>query len=527
MRKLAFAAALAALLTGGSTALQEPARRVVQQGPARLAAQPAEADPAQIRQALRSPAARADLAANVRGIDINEIDAALAYRQLRANARTRAPADASDEMLRPGRRLNAAQLQALQSAPQRRSASPNGNLAPQATVDPSAIRRATTTTSPTRTPQRVSPNVRAPVTARPTGPGANLAAPPMPYLDVDGFGQDLHAALSNSTNGYVMRMIRGGQTIYTLQWDWAQRPQNGGTGWNPDRRMHIASVSKFITAMALVDLLDREGISVNSPIAPWLPDYWAQGSNIEDITFAHLLTHRSGFSTGGSTSNYSFMRQQVAAGVPFGHPAGNDYENMNFGLARILIATIGGYVNTSYDPGFLMRDPLWDLITLMAYVDYVETRILAPSGVTGAGLVGDSNTAYAYTWTGGNAWLPGDLSDWAGGASWHMSINDVLRIAHRFRRAGSPISRPRATEILQLGFGVDGFWNSPAGRVYHKNGIWRDRSACNGRSEEQSLLLLMPGDMEMALYVNSPVGPSCTFLRDLVQTTYLNNVVDP
>jgi len=527
MKSLALAAAFAALLTAAPAAPQETARRAVQQAPARLAVQTSQPDPAQIRQALRNPDIRANLAANVRGIDINQIDAALAYRQSRGGTTTRPPADASDEMLRPARLLSPAQLQALQTAPQRRSASPTSNLAPQAVLDSSAIRRATTTTSPARTPQRVTPATRAPITNRPTGPGTTLTAPPMPYLDVDGFGQDLHAALSNSTNGYVMRMIRGGQTIYTLQWDWAQRPSNGGNGWNPDRRMHIASVSKFITAMALVDLLDREGIDVNSSIAPWLPDYWTLGSNVQSISFAHLLTNTSGFSTGGSTSDYGFMRQQVAGGVPGPAPAGNDYENMNFGLARILIATIGGYVNTSYDPGFAMRDPLWDLITLMAYVDYVETRIFAPSGVTGAGLVGDNNTAYAYTWTGGNAWLPGDLSDWAGGASWHMSINDVLRIAHRFRRMGSPISQSRASEILQLGLGVDGFWNSPAGRVYHKNGAWRDRSACNGRSEEQSLLLFMPGDMEMALYVNSPVGSNCTFLRSLVQTIYLNNVVEP
>ena len=39
------------------------------------------------------------------------------------------------------------------------------------------------------------------------------------------------------------------------------------------------------------------------------------------------------------------MRQRVAAGFPASQSGDYDYENMNFGLMRILIATIGGYVD--------------------------------------------------------------------------------------------------------------------------------------------------------------------------------------
>lgn len=48
-----------------------------------------------------------------------------------------------------------------------------------------------------------------------------------------------------------------------------------------------------------------------------------------------------------------------------------------------------------------------------------------------------------------------------------------------------------------------------------------------GQRQEQSLLLLLPDNMEMALLVNSPVGANCTFLRGVVQQILLDNIEDP
>src|SRR6478672_7056066 len=93
-------------------------------------------------------------------------------------------------------------------------------------------------------------------------------------FDVDGFGKGLHAALKDSVVGYVMRLRHNGNTIYTLQWNWAKRPDDVGEGWNPDVRMHIASVSKLITGIAMTRLLNKKGISPDTAIKDYLPKYW-------------------------------------------------------------------------------------------------------------------------------------------------------------------------------------------------------------------------------------------------------------
>src|SRR6266702_415792 len=105
-------------------------------------------------------------------------------------------------------------------------------------------------------------------------------------------------------------------------------------------RLHLASVSTFLTAVGLVKLLKSKGISYAAKIINYLPSYWSKGPTVDTVTFRHLLTHTSGFSTGSSASDYAFMKGKVAAGV--GSIGGYDYENMNFGLCRILIPIING-----------------------------------------------------------------------------------------------------------------------------------------------------------------------------------------
>ncbi|MBW4573034.1 MAG: beta-lactamase family protein [Tolypothrix carrinoi HA7290-LM1] len=163
-----------------------------------------------------------------------------------------------------------------------------------------------------------------------------------PKLNVDAFGKAIHNILKDSVTGYMLQLRQNGNLIYNLIWNWAQTPADLRQGWSEDTRMHVASVSKFITAVGLVKVLDSKNISYDSKIINYLPTYWSKGNNIDKITFRHLLTHRSGFSTDSSASDYTFMKSKVAAGVT--QVGSYDYENMNFGLCRILIPIINRHL---------------------------------------------------------------------------------------------------------------------------------------------------------------------------------------
>ena len=340
------------------------------------------------------------------------------------------------------------------------------------------------------------------------------------HLDVVGFGNALHSALKDSTVGYVMRLRENGATIYTLEWNWAKRPTDGGEGWTPSVRMHVASCSKLITAIAMTKLLNDKNISYDAPIISHLPNYWTKGPKVNQITFRQLMTHTSGLNYGvkSSASDYLFMKSQIAAGVP--NIGKYWYQNMNFGLCRILISTINGNIATSAT----LSDANWDFLTIQAYINYVTSHIFTPSGVSGPSPAHAAADALAYQFpvTGGG-WNSGDLSTVLGGAGWHISPDELLNVMGTFRRKGTIMTTQQAQTMLDNGFGIDVIQNTPLGKYYNKNGAWANGNP-PGESEEQSLAYFLPNEMELVVLTNSPVGSPEQFFRTVVTNIYLANI---
>jgi len=345
----------------------------------------------------------------------------------------------------------------------------------------------------------------------------------LPKLNVNAFGQELHAKIKDQVTGYAMQLRKNGAPVYTLIWNWAKTPTDGGQGWKLDTRMHVASVSKYITAVAMVKLLDSKGISLDAKIINYLPAHWVKGPKINQISFRNLLTHTSGFSTGTSSSNYTFMKQNVANGVA--GVGGSDYENMNFGLCRLLLAVINGNIPQNFNAGPL-TDQVWDMVSINAYKNYCQTNIFNPAGVANASFVPlpayKNALAYKFPHNGEKGWNSGDLSSMAGGAAWRLSVDDLLKVMDHVRRRNTILQAGRTQQALDAKLGIDIIKSTPAGNLYSKNGSW----SSGGRSEK-SVIFFMPEGMELVLLVNSKVSANDWSIRGIVQDLYIDNLVDP
>ena len=346
-----------------------------------------------------------------------------------------------------------------------------------------------------------------------------------PKLNLETFGTAAHTILKDNVTGYVLQVRKNGNLVYNLIWNWAQTPSDGSDGWHSTTRMHLASVSKFLTAVGMMKTLDAHGISYDAKISPYLPAYWAEGGKINQITFRQLMTHKSGFSTGTSKSSYDFMKAQVAAGVT--SVGGYDYENMNFGLCRILIPIINGDVDK--DAVFInnaaLNDQAWDAVTLHHYKKYMQDNIFTPAGVTNASFAPlpgvEGAFAYKFPHGGQNGWDSGDLASVAGGAAWRLSTKELLNVMDHVRRKNDIIPAAKAQYLLDAHFGIDQTTNTPAGKIYNKNGSW----SSNGR-REQCVAFFMPDNIEMVVFVNSPIGEENFSLRGLVKDLYINSLTD-
>jgi CubicO group peptidase (beta-lactamase class C family) len=330
-------------------------------------------------------------------------------------------------------------------------------------------------------------------------------------------------ALKDIVAGYVLHIRQNGTLVHVGVWNWAQTPADLGKGWTEDTRMHLASVSKFLTGVGTVKLLDSKGISYDTKIIGYLPTYWNKGPNIGNITFRHLFTHTSGLSTGSSATDYLSMKSVVAAGVS--GVGSYEYANMNFGLCRILIPIINGNIAKSklFSPSYL-NDQFWDLTTINFYKSYMQTKVFTPAGVPNANFVPLASTAnaLAYPFPYGNkkGWNSGDLRTVAGGAGWRLSIKELLNVMNHARRKGTIVSAQKLQYILDNAFGIDQIISTAVGNLYNKNGAW---GTGDGRTE-QCVAYFLPLGMELAVLVDSPIGTTNFSLRGIVKDAYVNSL---
>jgi len=142
-------------------------------------------------------------------------------------------------------------------------------------------------------------------------PVKRLLRPPPPKpedysFDVAGFIQALEEQLTGSVAGYSIRLTENGFPFADADQNWAKQPQDGSQNWTPDTRMHVASLSKIVTAIAMTRLLGEAGIPPSTPIIDYLPGYWVKGPNVDQITFVDLLTHKSGLAWQTTNSRSDF-----------------------------------------------------------------------------------------------------------------------------------------------------------------------------------------------------------------------------
>jgi Beta-lactamase len=352
--------------------------------------------------------------------------------------------------------------------------------------------------------------------------------PPVYTFDVDGFMQALEGQLMDNVAGYSIGLNQNGSRIKQANYGSAKEPQDGGEGWTPDTRMHVASLSKITTAIAMTKLLGDHDIQLNTPIIDYLPAYWVKGPGVPDITFFDLLAHTSGlaYNNSNSRSDFAWMKAQIEVGT---YNLGSySYQNLNYGLCRILLATVNGDVPVDgVFPGWQGSvDCLWDCSTITAYAAYVANEIFGPSEVSGPDFTHDAADALAYDFpVTGHGWNSGDLTYMVGGAGWHMTLNELLAVMGTFRRGGTIVTSDQAQLMLENGLGINATVPTNVGTYYVKYGGWTGQSDY----EEQCEAFFLPLDMELVVLVNSQVkgqmasGPT---LEQWVATAYTNNIVE-
>jgi CubicO group peptidase (beta-lactamase class C family) len=287
----------------------------------------------------------------------------------------------------------------------------------------------------------------------------------------------------------------------------------------PSTKIPVASVSKVVTALAAIRVLAKNNVNLDSGIGGHLPSDWHLDSHVAAITFRQLLSQRSGIKDyGNNDQSYTTLKNfftqpvdptknttcQPASVVNPANPINpNDhnrcYSNYNFGIFRVLLPWIDGFVD---DP------PNRAAKLAAAYIKLVQQHVFEPVGAMGVDAKppasGPQATGYAFSYkypgtTSGYDW--GDSSLGVGGAGWYLSIDDIAKVLYSLNKNdGRILTQTQWQDMQATQLGWDRLTDNSGYRYVEKNGGW----GANGTTISTSIALFGPGVFG-ALFMNSDV----------------------
>jgi hypothetical protein len=229
----------------------------------------------------------------------------------------------------------------------------------------------------------------------------------------------------------------------------------------PDLVTNIASVSKTMTAIAILQLLSKNGLTIDTKISPYLYSDWTKGSNIDQITFQDLLRHASGFSQKNKGAcddgnTYSDLKTLVSTGVDAGDIGNPQYGNCNFALLRELMPALQGQSLNNYPDG-----PQRAQKSSAMYINYVNAYVFQPVGLSTRQCQPPSgnNDILSYPFPAGSD----TGTDWGaiwppltcGAAGWYLSANDIYNVISDLAHGNVLLTKAQKKEMFSNCLGWD------------------------------------------------------------------------
>jgi CubicO group peptidase (beta-lactamase class C family) len=157
--------------------------------------------------------------------------------------------------------------------------------------------------------------------------------------------------------GLALGVVRGDQVVYLMGYGVADPSGQSVTSQTPFR---LASLSKTLTAIAIMQLVEAGQVELDMPVQRYLP--WFRLADAEAsslISVRDLLYHTSGIPPTAGYDNFyngdqsdTALEQNVRqlAGIASNRPVGSTYQyaNQNYDVLGLLVQTVSGETYEAY-----------------------------------------------------------------------------------------------------------------------------------------------------------------------------------
>jgi CubicO group peptidase (beta-lactamase class C family) len=182
--------------------------------------------------------------------------------------------------------------------------------------------------------------------------------------------------------GGAVAVMRDGKLIYARGFGYADLASQAPV--QPDAMFRLASVSKSITGVAIMKLVEEGRLGLDDKVAPLIADLTpAPGATVdprwEQITIRHLLNHTGGWDRDRPGGFDPMFRPAIAAAA-VGAPAPASAETVIRYMKGMPLDFSPGEKFVYSNFGYAILGRVIERLSGMTYEEYVRSRVLQPVG---------------------------------------------------------------------------------------------------------------------------------------------------
>lgn len=226
------------------------------------------------------------------------------------------------------------------------------------------------------TPPPVPPD---PPAAEPALPISGAAVPGMGSYDK----AVIDLMLKYNVPGGAIAVVRDGKLLYARGFGYADVESK--TPVQPDALFRIASVSKPITGVAIMKLVEEGKLKLDDRVAPFIAHLApAPGATVdprwEQITIRHLLNHTGGWDRTRPDGGFDPMFRPATAAAAVGAPAPASAETVIRYMKGMPLDFNPGEKHVYSNFGYAILGRVIERASGIPYEEYVRARVLQPVG---------------------------------------------------------------------------------------------------------------------------------------------------
>ncbi|HEX8273724.1 MAG TPA: serine hydrolase domain-containing protein [Longimicrobiaceae bacterium] len=226
-----------------------------------------------------------------------------------------------------------------------------------------------------------------------TPPGSPPPTPPVqPEIPISGaavpgmgsYDQVITAFMrKHAIPGGAVAVVRDGRLVYARGFGYADVENR--TPVQPDALFRIASVSKPITAAAVMKLVEEGRLNLDDRVAPFIAHLApAPGATVdprwEQITIRHLLNHTGGWDRARPNGGFDPIDRPAIAAAAVGAPAPASSETLIRYMKGMPLDFDPGQKFAYSNFGYIVLGRVIERASGMPYAEYVRSRVLHPVG---------------------------------------------------------------------------------------------------------------------------------------------------